>query len=189
VAFHNELRTYEWAPPSAHVVAPLALEHTIFGPAFSFLADAVAGTGMVAKLTIPSLSMVHYRGGRSVIDETVYPTWTSSGPTWRLLDQGRGKNRCAHCPGVVRRGGGHAAERAARHWLRAGHPLPGGAVPVQDHGPGWCRIRIADCPRVAGRGCRDAKELALIANGIAVTAGPAEPPADAATARPELVPC
>jgi 5-methyltetrahydropteroyltriglutamate--homocysteine methyltransferase len=73
VEFHNEQRTYEWAPPSAHVVAPLNLEHTIFGEAFSFLAGAVAGTGMVAKLTIPSLSMVHYRGGRSAIDNSVYP--------------------------------------------------------------------------------------------------------------------
>jgi 5-methyltetrahydropteroyltriglutamate--homocysteine methyltransferase len=41
VAFHNEQKTYEWAPPSAHVVAPLSLEHTIFGEAFSFLAGAV----------------------------------------------------------------------------------------------------------------------------------------------------
>jgi 5-methyltetrahydropteroyltriglutamate--homocysteine methyltransferase len=73
VAFHNEEKTYEWAPPSAHVVAPLNLEHTIFGEAFSFLAGAVAGTGMVGKLTIPSLSMVHYRGGRSAIDSSVYP--------------------------------------------------------------------------------------------------------------------
>jgi 5-methyltetrahydropteroyltriglutamate--homocysteine methyltransferase len=73
VAFHNEKKTYEWAPPSAHVVAPLNLEHTIFGEAFSFLAGALAGTGMVAKLTIPSLSMVHYRGGRSAIDSSVYP--------------------------------------------------------------------------------------------------------------------
>ena len=71
VAFHNEQKTYEWAPPSAHVVAPLTLEHTIFGAAFSFLADTV--TTAVPKLTIPSLSMVHYRGGRSAIDETVYP--------------------------------------------------------------------------------------------------------------------
>jgi 5-methyltetrahydropteroyltriglutamate--homocysteine methyltransferase len=73
VTFHNEQKTYEWAPPSAHVVAPLSLEHTIFGEAFSFLVGAVAGTGMVAKLTIPSLSMVHYRGGRSAIDSSVYP--------------------------------------------------------------------------------------------------------------------
>jgi 5-methyltetrahydropteroyltriglutamate--homocysteine methyltransferase len=71
VAFHNERKTYEWAPPSAHVVAPLTLEHTIFGDAFAFLAQTV--TAAVPKLTIPSLSMVHYRGGRSAIDESVYP--------------------------------------------------------------------------------------------------------------------
>ena len=71
VAFHNKQRNYEWAPPSAHVVAPLALTHTIFGEAFEFLAAAV--TTATAKLTIPSLSMVHYRGGRSAIDESVYP--------------------------------------------------------------------------------------------------------------------
>jgi 5-methyltetrahydropteroyltriglutamate--homocysteine methyltransferase len=76
VAFHNERKTYEWAPPSAHVVAPLGLTHTIFGEAFSFLADTVqAGPGptVLPKLTIPSPSMVHYRGGRSAIDESVYP--------------------------------------------------------------------------------------------------------------------
>ncbi|MGE5288280.1 MAG: 5-methyltetrahydropteroyltriglutamate--homocysteine S-methyltransferase, partial [Micromonosporaceae bacterium] len=71
VAFHNKEKTYEWAPPSAHVVAPLTLTHTIFGEAFTFLAGAV--TAAVPKLTIPSLSMVHYRGGRSAIEESVYP--------------------------------------------------------------------------------------------------------------------
>ena len=71
VAFHNEQKSYEWAPPSAHVAAPLTLEHTIFGEAFSFLRDTV--TTALPKLTIPSLSMVHYRGGRSAIDESVYP--------------------------------------------------------------------------------------------------------------------
>jgi 5-methyltetrahydropteroyltriglutamate--homocysteine methyltransferase len=83
VAFHNEQKSYEWAPPSAHVVAPLTLEHTIFGVAFEYLRDTVMrvsarGDGtpqapVVAKLTIPSLSMVHYRGGRSAIDASVYP--------------------------------------------------------------------------------------------------------------------
>jgi len=72
VAFHNKEKTYEWAPPSAHVNAPLKLEHTIFGEAFSFLRDT-AGEGVRPKLTIPSPSMVHYRGGRSAIDEKVYP--------------------------------------------------------------------------------------------------------------------
>jgi 5-methyltetrahydropteroyltriglutamate--homocysteine methyltransferase len=71
VAFHNEQKSYEWAPPSAHVVAPLGLTHTIFGEAFSFLARAV--TTALPKLTIPSPSMVHYRGGRSAIDASVYP--------------------------------------------------------------------------------------------------------------------
>ena len=71
VAFHNEQKTYEWAPPSAHVTAPLELTHTIFGDAFEFLASTA--TAAVPKLTIPSPSMVHYRGGRSAIDESVYP--------------------------------------------------------------------------------------------------------------------
>jgi 5-methyltetrahydropteroyltriglutamate--homocysteine methyltransferase len=71
VAFHNERKRYEWAPPSAHVTAPLGLTHTIFGEAFEFLAGTV--TAAVPKLTIPSPSMVHYRGGRSAIDESVYP--------------------------------------------------------------------------------------------------------------------
>ena len=84
VAFHNEQKTYEWAPPSAHIVAPVTLAHTIFGEAFTFLAGtvtpAVPARGddppeppAVPKLTIPSLSMVHYRGGRSAIDQSVYP--------------------------------------------------------------------------------------------------------------------
>jgi methionine synthase II (cobalamin-independent) len=85
VAFHNKERNFEWAPPSAHVVAPLKLEHTIFGDAFSFLAAAV--TTAVPKLTIPSLSMVHYRGGRSAIDPSVYPDldqfWTDLAAAYR----------------------------------------------------------------------------------------------------------
>ncbi len=71
VAFHNADRQFEWAPPAAHVVAPLTLAHTIFGDAFTFLRDTVASA--VPKLTIPSPSMVHYRGGRSAIDKSVYP--------------------------------------------------------------------------------------------------------------------
>jgi 5-methyltetrahydropteroyltriglutamate--homocysteine methyltransferase len=95
VAFHNEQRNFEWAPPSAHVVAPVTLEHTIFGDAFSFLAQTV--TSAVPKLTIPSLSMVHYRGGRSAIDQSVYPDlgqfWTDlvaayAGEVRQLYDLG-----------------------------------------------------------------------------------------------------
>ncbi|MBO0842723.1 MAG: 5-methyltetrahydropteroyltriglutamate--homocysteine S-methyltransferase [Nocardioides sp.] len=72
VAFHNKDKQFEWAPPSAHVNAPLTLEHTIFGDAFSYLASTVTD-GVTPKITIPSPSMVHYRGGRSAINEEVYP--------------------------------------------------------------------------------------------------------------------
>ena len=72
VAFHNKDKDFEWAPPSAHVVAPVTLSETIFADAFAFLRDNVS-EGQTAKLTIPSPSMVHYRGGRAAIDEAVYP--------------------------------------------------------------------------------------------------------------------
>jgi 5-methyltetrahydropteroyltriglutamate--homocysteine methyltransferase len=95
VAFHSKDRQFEWAPPSAHVVAPLTLEHTIFGDAFTYLRDTVT-TG-IPKLTIPSPSMVHYRGGRSAIDKSVYPDlegfWTDLAAAYsqevrRLYDLG-----------------------------------------------------------------------------------------------------
>ena len=72
VAFHNKDKDFEWAPPSAHVVAPVTLPETIFADAFTFVRDNVSER-QTAKLTIPSPSMVHYRGGRAAIDETVYP--------------------------------------------------------------------------------------------------------------------
>jgi 5-methyltetrahydropteroyltriglutamate--homocysteine methyltransferase len=71
VHFENEEREYDWAPPSAHVSDTVTLPKTIFAEAFEFLRDTV--TSGTPKLTIPSPSMVHYRGGRSAIDESVYP--------------------------------------------------------------------------------------------------------------------
>jgi len=72
VAFHNKDRNFEWAPPSAHVTAPVSLPETIFADAFTFVRDNVAA-GQTPKLTIPSPSMVHYRGGRAAIAADVYP--------------------------------------------------------------------------------------------------------------------
>jgi 5-methyltetrahydropteroyltriglutamate--homocysteine methyltransferase len=72
VQFHNEQGDIEFAPPSLQVDAPIHLEHTIFGDAFAFVRDNV-GEDVTPKLTIPSPSMVHYRGGRACIDEDVYP--------------------------------------------------------------------------------------------------------------------
>jgi 5-methyltetrahydropteroyltriglutamate--homocysteine methyltransferase len=71
VRFRNEQGTIEFAPPSLHVDAPIGLEHTIFGDAFAFLQEQTRTA--TPKLTIPSPSMVHYRGGRAAIDESLYP--------------------------------------------------------------------------------------------------------------------
>src|SRR5436190_2104766 len=72
VEFRNADGTMEFTPPSLRVAAPVHLDETIFADAFTFLAGQV-GKGITPKLTIPSPSMVHYRGGRASIDETVYP--------------------------------------------------------------------------------------------------------------------
>ena len=49
----------------------MALREPIFADDFSFLQECA--TTATPKLTIPSPSMVHYRGGRAAIDEDVYP--------------------------------------------------------------------------------------------------------------------
>jgi 5-methyltetrahydropteroyltriglutamate--homocysteine methyltransferase len=71
VHFENEQGSVDFTPPSLHIGSPVHLEHTIFGDAFRFLQDTVEGA--TPKLTIPSPSMVHYRGGRAAIDPAVYP--------------------------------------------------------------------------------------------------------------------
>jgi 5-methyltetrahydropteroyltriglutamate--homocysteine methyltransferase len=72
VQFRNERGTIEFAPPSLQVNDRIGLSQTIFGDAFAFLRSH-ASEGQVPKLTIPSPSMVHYRGGRAAIDESLYP--------------------------------------------------------------------------------------------------------------------
>jgi 5-methyltetrahydropteroyltriglutamate--homocysteine methyltransferase len=72
IEFRNAEGTQEFAPPSLHVGDRIGLSETIFGDAFAFLASSVS-SGHTPKLTIPSPSMVHYRGGRAAIDEAVYP--------------------------------------------------------------------------------------------------------------------
>lgn len=72
VQFRNEEGTIEFTPAALHVDGRISLERPIFADAFTFLRDAV-GSGITPKLTIPSPSMVHYRGGRAAIDAVVYP--------------------------------------------------------------------------------------------------------------------
>ena len=71
VKFHNEKGEIEFTPAALHVDGKLGVSKTIFGDDFKFLQDAV--TTNVPKLTIPSPSMVHYRGGKAAVDPRVYP--------------------------------------------------------------------------------------------------------------------
>ena len=72
VKFHNEKGDIEFTPAAMQIDGKLGVSETIFGDAFAFLKSCVGG-GQLPKLTIPSPSMVHYRGGRASIDEAVYP--------------------------------------------------------------------------------------------------------------------
>jgi 5-methyltetrahydropteroyltriglutamate--homocysteine methyltransferase len=71
VKFFNEQGEIEFTPAALHVDAKLGVSKTIFGDDFWFLEQTV--TRNVPKLTIPSPSMVHYRGGKAAIDPAVYP--------------------------------------------------------------------------------------------------------------------
>jgi 5-methyltetrahydropteroyltriglutamate--homocysteine methyltransferase len=71
VQFRNADGTIEFSPAALHVDERVALKEPIFADAFQFLQSCV--TTATPKLTIPSPSMVHYRGGRAAVDESVYP--------------------------------------------------------------------------------------------------------------------
>jgi 5-methyltetrahydropteroyltriglutamate--homocysteine methyltransferase len=61
----------DWQPPTPKVVAKL--EWPVGGiarKAFEFLKSVTTRT---AKVTIPSPSMLHFRGGRGAVDQTAYP--------------------------------------------------------------------------------------------------------------------
>jgi 5-methyltetrahydropteroyltriglutamate--homocysteine methyltransferase len=71
VQFHNADGDIEFTPAAMRIDGTVSLERPIFAEDFAFLKDLV--TSATPKLTIPSPSMVHYRGGRAAIDESVYP--------------------------------------------------------------------------------------------------------------------
>ncbi|RVX38416.1 5-methyltetrahydropteroyltriglutamate--homocysteine methyltransferase [Nonomuraea polychroma] len=71
VRFHNEQGDIEFTPAALRVHDRIKLKQPIFADDFTFLRDTVSTA--VPKLTIPSPSMVHYRGGPAAIDPKVYP--------------------------------------------------------------------------------------------------------------------
>jgi 5-methyltetrahydropteroyltriglutamate--homocysteine methyltransferase len=70
VKFENDQDKIEFTPPAMRVHDKIRLEETIFADDFTFLRDTAVTA--VPKLTIPSPSMVHYRGGAASIDPGVY---------------------------------------------------------------------------------------------------------------------
>jgi methionine synthase II (cobalamin-independent) len=70
VRFHRPDGEIEFTPAALHVAGELGVSQTIFGDDFAFL--RAQATRAVPKLTIPSPSMVHYRGGKAAIDPAVY---------------------------------------------------------------------------------------------------------------------
>ncbi len=71
VAFRNNQGTTSFTSSALKVSDRVRLDETIFADAFTYLASLA--TTAVPKLTIPSPSMVHYRGGAAAIDPNVYP--------------------------------------------------------------------------------------------------------------------
>src|SRR4051812_34655451 len=72
VHFRNADGELDFESAALAIDEPVRLNETVFGDDFSFL-KGIAGDGVTAKLTIPSPSMVHYRGGMAAIDPAVYP--------------------------------------------------------------------------------------------------------------------
>ncbi|MPZ80212.1 MAG: 5-methyltetrahydropteroyltriglutamate--homocysteine S-methyltransferase [Actinophytocola sp.] len=72
VRFQNADGLIEFSTAALHVDSPVRLQKTIFADDFTFLRE-VAGDAVTPKLTIPSPSMVHYRGGPAALDPAVYP--------------------------------------------------------------------------------------------------------------------
>src|SRR5262245_1706624 len=70
IKFHSEQGEIEWSPPGVRITGRLSRPHPIFVDDFRFLQSITRAT---PKITIPSPSVLHFRGGRRAIDPTAYP--------------------------------------------------------------------------------------------------------------------
>ena len=131
VRFENPDGVIEFTTAALHVDGPVRLRETIFADDFSFL-RGVAGWAVTPKLTIPSPSMVHYRGGPAALDPAVYPDedqfWTDLSAAY--ADAGAGRVRAGlplpaagrHEPRVPQRPGTAGGADRARRRRRAPAP-------------------------------------------------------------------
>jgi 5-methyltetrahydropteroyltriglutamate--homocysteine methyltransferase len=99
VHFKNADGTIDFTPAGLHVDGPLSIDEPIFGPDFAYLQSVVA-RGQTPKLTIPSPSMVHYRGGAAAIDPAVYPDedafWTALSAAYAQQVRGIAAQGCTY---------------------------------------------------------------------------------------------
>jgi len=72
VQFRNEQGNLEFTAAALQISDRVRLREPIYAADFAFL-KSIVDEGITAKLTIPSPSMVHYRGGRAAISPSVYP--------------------------------------------------------------------------------------------------------------------
>jgi 5-methyltetrahydropteroyltriglutamate--homocysteine methyltransferase len=70
VSFHTEEGDIERRPSALKVTGKLARTRPIFVEHFAFLKSVAR---VMPKITIPSPSVLHFRGGREAIDATAYP--------------------------------------------------------------------------------------------------------------------
>jgi 5-methyltetrahydropteroyltriglutamate--homocysteine methyltransferase len=70
VRFHSAAGARDHSPPSLQVTGKLSRPSGIFVDDFRFLAAVAHGT---PKITIPSPTIMHFRGGRAAIDAQAYP--------------------------------------------------------------------------------------------------------------------
>ena len=90
VHFRNAQGDLDFTSAALKVDGKIGLDGPIFGADFEFLSSVV--TTATPKLTIPSPSMVHYRGGPAAIDRDRVPRRRGvlGGPVRRIRETGAG---------------------------------------------------------------------------------------------------
>jgi 5-methyltetrahydropteroyltriglutamate--homocysteine methyltransferase len=98
VHFRNASGGLDFTAPGLRVDGRLGLRQTIFADDFRFLQSVTAAAR--PKLTIPSPSMVHYRGGPASIDPAVYPDieqfWADLSAAYAAQIAGLGRLGCRY---------------------------------------------------------------------------------------------
>jgi len=99
VHFRNADGTLDFTPAGLRVTGPLTIDEPVFADDFAYLQGTVQ-PGQTAKLTIPSPSMVHYRGGAAAVDPAVYPDedafWDALSAAYRQQVQGIAAQGCRY---------------------------------------------------------------------------------------------